>query len=109
MNIDLLDNNITTADLCHDNDNTNNVSLFPDNQTTKRKTQLSFISFNVCGLQSKLMITAFVEYVSKFDIVFFTKTKTDEVDSVSTLIPGKGNVAYLIILYGLAYRLSLLV
>ena len=42
----------------------------------------------VCGLRSKLLIPDFLFLVSKYDILCFLESKTDESDCNPDLIPG---------------------
>ena len=43
-------------------------------------TDVKFLSLNVCGLRSKLKQTEFLEFISMYDIIVLTETKTDELD-----------------------------
>ena len=51
-------------------------------------TKLRIISLNVCGLKSKLIIPDFSLLISKYDILCFQESKTDETDCKPDLIPG---------------------
>ena len=51
-------------------------------------TKLRILSLNVCGLKSKLIIPDFSLLISKYDILCFLESKTDETDCKPDLIPG---------------------
>ena len=51
-------------------------------------TKLRILSLNVCGLKSKLIIHDFSLLISKYDILCFQESKTDETDCKPDLIPG---------------------
>jgi exonuclease III len=47
------------------------------------KNGLKFLSLNVCGLKSKLILPEFCSYIEQFDIIGFQETKLDSLDTVS--------------------------
>ena len=51
-------------------------------------TKLRILSLNVCGLKSKLIIPDFSLLISKYDILCFLESKTDETNCKPDLIPG---------------------
>lgn len=67
------------------------VSSTPDN--TKKGhageqtySDLKFLSLNVCGIKTRLNYAEFTDFISKYDIIGLTETKTDDSDSIS--LPG---------------------
>ncbi|MES9881062.1 MAG: reverse transcriptase domain-containing protein [Sedimenticola sp.] len=45
--------------------------------------QLTFLSLNVCGLKSKLLLPEFHDYIQDYDIIGFQETKTDLIDEIT--------------------------
>ena len=50
--------------------------------------KLRILSLNVCGLRNKLTVPDFLEFISKYNILCFLQSKTDETDSKPDLITG---------------------
>lgn len=44
------------------------------------------LSLNVCGIKTRLNYAEFTDFISKYDIIGLTETKTDDSDSIS--LPG---------------------
>ena len=53
-----------------------------DYSSSSAKSQLSFLSLNVCGLKSKHILKEFVEYISKHDHIGFQETKLTSIDEI---------------------------
>ena len=77
-------NNVNT--MMEVNTAVNDVTDYSD--VNRHHTKLNILSLNVCGLRSKLIIPEFSLFISKYDILCFVESKTDETDSKPDLIPG---------------------
>lgn len=67
------------------------VSSTPDNTKQghageQTNSDLKLLSLNVCGIKTRLSYAEFTDFVSKYDIIGLTETKTDDSDSIS--LPG---------------------
>lgn len=51
-----------------------------------RRDGLSFVSLNVCGIKNRLNYTEFCDFITQYDILALTETKTDHSDDIH--IPG---------------------
>ena len=43
---------------------------------------LKFLSLNVCGLRSKLLIPEFFNYINQFDVISLSEMKLDDLDEI---------------------------
>ena len=64
----------------------NDVTDYSD--VNRHHAKLNILSLNVCGLRSKLIIPCCLLFISKYDILCFVESKTDETDNKPDLIPG---------------------
>ena len=82
-------NNVNT--MMEVNTAVNDVTHYSD--VNRHHTKLNIHSLNVCGLRSKLIIPQFSLFISKYDILCFVESKTDETDNKPDLIHSQTNIS----------------